>query len=48
VAVTAGGTGLTDDPAQNKHGPDTFSYTISDGHGETHTATVSVTIVRDR
>ena len=48
VAVTGGGTGLTYDPAQNKHGPDTFTYTISDGHGGTHTTTVSVTIVRDR
>ncbi len=44
VAITGGGTGLTYDPATNANGGDTFSYTISDGNGETDTATVSVTI----
>ena len=48
VSITGGGTGLAFDPAANKHGADSFTYTISDGHGGVDTATVSVTIVRDR
>ena len=48
VAITGGGTGLTYDPQANKHGADTFTYTVSDGHGGLDTATVSVTIARDR
>jgi Big-like domain-containing protein len=48
VAITGGGTGLTYDPQANKHGGDTFTYTISDGHGGFDTATVEVTIARDR
>ena len=31
-------------PAANYSGPDSFSYTIGDGHGGTATATVSVTV----
>lgn len=44
VAITGGGSGLTYDPAPNLHGGDSFTYTISDGNGETDTAIVSVTI----
>lgn len=31
-------------PAANYHGPDSFTYTVSDGQGGTDTATVSLTI----
>jgi Ca2+-binding RTX toxin-like protein len=31
-------------PALNYFGPDTFTYTVSDGHGGTATATVTVTV----
>src|SRR5205085_2408124 len=31
-------------PAANYHGPDSFTYTIGDGHGGSDTATVSVTV----
>jgi hypothetical protein len=48
VTITGGGTGLTYDPFANKHGTDTFTYTVSDGHGGVDTATVSVSIVRPR
>ena len=44
VAITGAGTGLTYKPGANKSGDDSFTYTISDGHGGTATATVSVTI----
>ena len=44
VAITGDGSGLTYDPVTNLNGPDTFTYTISDGNGETDTASVSVTI----
>ena len=47
VAITGGGTGLTYDPAPLKNGTDTFTYTVSDGHGGTDTATVLVTITPD-
>ena len=47
VAITGGGTGLTYDPNPLASGPDTFTYTIHDGHGGTDTATVSVTVARD-
>ena len=32
-------------PAPNYHGPDSFTYAISDGHGGTDTATVSITVM---
>ncbi len=32
-------------PTANFHGPDSFTYTISDGHGGTDTATVTVMVV---
>ncbi len=44
VAITGGGTGLTYDPIDDASGADTFDYTISDGHGGSDTATVSITI----
>ena len=47
VAITGGGTGLTYDPNPLASGPDTFTYTIQDGHGGTDTATVTVTVARD-
>jgi hypothetical protein len=42
VSCTA--TVCTYTPAANYHGPDTFTYTISDGNGGTDTATVNVTV----
>ena len=35
VVITGGGTGLTYAPGANYFGPDTFTYTISDGNGGT-------------
>jgi large repetitive protein len=43
VSCTAAGD-CTYTPAANFHGSDSFDYTVSDGHGGTHTATVSVTV----
>ncbi|OOC13523.1 hypothetical protein BM451_10930, partial [Dickeya dadantii] len=43
VVINANGT-LTYTPAANYNGSDTISYTVSDGHGGTATATVAVTI----
>ncbi len=47
VAITGGGTGLTYDPVQLYYGNDVFTYTVSDGHGGTDSATVLVTVVKD-
>ncbi len=44
VAVVFGGAGLTYTPQPGYLGPDTFSYTISDGNGGTATATVFLTV----
>ena len=42
--ATTNGNSVTYAPATNFNGADTFSYTLSDGHGGAATATVSVTI----
>jgi hypothetical protein len=47
VAITGGGSGLTYDPVQLYYGTDIFTYTISDGHGGTDSATVLLTITKD-
>ena len=43
VAINPNGT-VTYTPAANYNGPDSFTYTISDGHGGTDTATVNLTV----
>jgi DNA/RNA endonuclease G (NUC1) len=43
-SVTNNGSNVTYSPAANFNGTDSFTYTISDGHGGTATASVSVTI----
>ena len=47
VAITGGGTGLTYHPYTGHLGADSFTYTISDGHGGSDTASVSVLITGD-
>ena len=43
-AVVNNGSNVRYTPSANFHGSDSFTYTISDGHGGTDTATVIVTI----
>src|SRR4029077_9661086 len=43
-AVVNNGTNVSYTPAANYFGTDSFTYTISDGHGGTDTATVNVTV----
>jgi hypothetical protein len=47
VAITGGGTGLTYQATGTATGIDVFTYTLSDGHGGTDTASVQVTVARD-
>jgi DNA/RNA endonuclease G (NUC1) len=44
VVITGGGSGVSYTPAANFFGSDSFTYTVSDGHGGTDTATVTVTV----
>ena len=43
ATINAGGT-INYQPAANYNGPDSFSYTVSDGKGGSATAVVSVTV----
>jgi hypothetical protein len=47
VTITGGGTGLTYDPTGLYVGTDVFSYTVSDGHGGTRSASVLLSVVKD-
>jgi hypothetical protein len=43
-SVANNGTSVSYTPAANYFGPDSFTYTVDDGNGESDTATVSVTV----
>jgi len=44
AVITGGGTTVTYTPSPNYNGPDSFSYTVSDGHGGQASATVTLDI----
>jgi Big-like domain-containing protein len=46
VSITSSGGGINYRPKPGFAGIDSFSYTVSDGHGGTATATVTVNVVR--
>ena len=48
MAIIGGGTGLTYDPASLFYGTDSFTYRLRDAAGLEDTATVVVTVTRDR
>ena len=45
ATITDAGTTVTYTPGLNYNGPDSFTYTISDGNGGTDTATVNITVI---
>jgi hypothetical protein len=47
VKITGGGTGLTYASSGSALGIDVFTYTVSDGHGKTDTASVQVKVIAD-
>ena len=47
VVINGGGTSLTYTPVATYAGPDSFTYTISDGQGNTATAPVTVTVTHN-
>src|SRR4029453_17924898 len=44
VAITNGGANVSYTPNSNFFGNDSFTYTVSDGHGGIDTATVNITV----
>jgi hypothetical protein len=44
ASITGGGTTVLYTPTTGLCGPDSFTYTISDGHGNTASATITVTV----
>ena len=47
AVISGGGTTVTYTPSAGYIGSDSFSYTASDGHGGTASATVSITVIAD-
>ena len=45
AAVAPGGGAVTYTPAADYFGPDTFTYTVSDGHGASAVGTVAITVI---
>ena len=45
AAITGGGTTVSSTPAAGYSGPDTFTYTLSDGNGGSATGTVTITVI---
>ena len=44
ATMVSGGSNVNYTPDSNYNGPDSFTYTISDGNGGTDTATVSISV----